>query len=54
MKRCMYCKCDLPEDSIVDFCMRCGYGVFGEKMYKAILQNMNEAKQRGDLEQGEF
>ena len=52
MKKCIYCKCNLDDDSIVDFCERCGKGAFGEKMFNAIMQNMNEAHQRGDLEWG--
>ncbi len=52
MKKCVYCKCDVPEDSVIDFCERCGKGVFGEKMFHAIVENMQEANKRGDLEQG--
>ena len=52
MKKCIYCKCDISKDSVIDFCERCGKGVFGEKMLSAIIQNMEEAKKRGDLEQG--
>ena len=48
----MYCKTDVAEESVIDFCERCGRGVFGDKMFNAIIQNMTEAKQRGDLEQG--
>ena len=48
----MYCKCDVDETSVIDFCERCGKGVFGEKMFNAIIQNMREANNRGDLEQG--
>ena len=48
----MYCKCDVDETSVIDFCERCGKGVFGEKMFNAIVQNMHEANNRGDLEQG--
>jgi len=52
MKKCIYCKKELSDESVIDFCERCGIGVWGERMYKAILQNMQEAKSRGDLEQG--
>ena len=52
MKKCIYCKSDIPEDSLIDFCERCGKGVFGEKMFNAIVQNMQEANKRGDLQQG--
>jgi len=54
MKKCIYCKCDLSDENIVDFCERCGKGAFGEKMFNAIIQNMKDAKGRGDLEQGRF
>ena len=52
MKKCMYCKCEVPDESVIDFCERCGKGVFGEKMFSAIVQNMEEANKRGDLQQG--
>lgn len=54
MKKCIYCRGDISDDSVIDFCERCGKGVFGDKMFRAILGNMQEAKQRGDLEQGSF
>lgn len=54
MKRCIYCKCEISDDSVIDFCRRCGVGVFGEKMLNAIIQNMEEASDRGDLDQGKF
>jgi rRNA maturation endonuclease Nob1 len=49
MKRCIYCGAEISDDSIVDFCERCGIGVFGKKMFDAIIQNMEEAKLRGDI-----
>jgi glutamate-1-semialdehyde aminotransferase len=52
MKKCIYCTKDVSEESVVDFCERCGIGVFGHKMFNTIIQNMNEARQRGDLNQG--
>ena len=54
MKKCLYCKSPVVDDSVIDFCERCGKRVFGDKMFSAILNNMQEAKQRGDLEQGSF
>lgn len=51
MKKCIYCKCEIPNERVIDFCDRCGYGAFGEKMFKAIVQNMQEAEKRGDLYQ---
>tara|TARA_Y100000310_G_C20394319_1_gene674316 strand:- start:356 stop:514 length:159 start_codon:yes stop_codon:yes gene_type:complete len=52
MKKCIYCKCDVEESSVIDFCERCGKGVFGEKMFSAIVSNMEMAQKRGDLQQG--
>jgi len=52
MKKCIYCKNDISDESVIDFCQRCGDGAFGEKMLSAIVDNMTRAKQRGDLEQG--
>jgi hypothetical protein len=52
MKRCIYCKGNLSDESVIDFCERCGKGVFGERMFNTIVENMSEAKHRGDLDQG--
>jgi len=54
MKKCIYCKSEIEDECVIDFCERCGKGVFGEKMFNAIIQNMTEAQQRGDLEQGRY
>ena len=32
--------------------MRCGHAVWGEKMFKAIISNMEGARKSGSLEQG--
>ncbi len=52
MKKCLYCGVKIDDKSVIDFCEKCGYGVFGEKMLKAITENMKEAEKRGDLLQG--
>ncbi len=52
MKKCLYCGCELHEDSVIDFCEKCGHGVFGPKMFKTIVNNMENARENGDLEQG--
>ena len=52
MKKCIYCKCEINDSSVIDFCERCGRGAFGEKMFKTIVANMERAERRGDLEQG--
>ena len=52
MKKCIYCKCEINEGSVIDFCTRWGYSAFGEKMFKTIVDNMKNAQKRGDLMQG--
>ena len=52
MKKCIYCKCDISDVSIVDFCERCGKGVWGEKMFSTIVRSMEDAQSRGSLMQG--
>ena len=54
MKKCIYCGAEISNESIIDFCERCGKGAFWDKMFGAIVQNMTEAKGRGDLEQGQI
>ena len=49
MKKCIYCRAELNELSVIDFCDRCGKSVFGDKMFKTIVDNMTEAQKRGDL-----
>lgn len=51
-KRCIYCKTDIDQNSVVDVCVRCGHNVWGEKMFKAIIDNMEGARASGDLHQG--
>ena len=52
MKKCIYCKSEIEDSSVIDFCERCGIGVWGEKMFKAIVKNMMDARESGDLNQG--
>jgi len=49
MKKCIYCGTEVVDESVIDFCRKCGVGVFGVKMFDAIVQNMEEARERGDL-----
>lgn len=51
-KYCIYCKVDIEEDSVVDVCQRCGISVWGPKMFAAIIENMQGAREAGDLYQG--
>ena len=51
-KHCIYCKVEVDQNSVVDVCYRCGHAVWGEKMFKAIIDNMEGARKTGSLEQG--
>ena len=48
-KKCIYCKTNIPQESVIDFCERCGVGVWGEKMFRTIRDNMQNAYDKGDL-----
>ena len=51
-KKCIYCKKNIDEESVIDFCESCGVGVWGEKMFQAIKESMEKARDSGDLNQG--
>ena len=48
-KKCIYCREVIPEESVIDFCERCGKSVWGENMFKAIVENMEAARKNQDL-----
>lgn len=48
-KKCIYCKSEISDDSVIDFCERCGIKVWGEKMFRTILENMENARKNDDL-----
>lgn len=48
-KKCVYCRGDIQDQRSLDVCDRCGVGVWGEKMFKTIVQNMDGANNKGDL-----
>ncbi len=52
VKNCIYCKADIDDLSVIDVCRRCGVGVWGEKMFKAIVDGMEKSRDSGDLFQG--
>jgi len=49
VKKCVYCSARISDESVIDVCERCGYGVWGPKMFKAIVNNMEDAKSKGDI-----
>ncbi len=51
-KTCVYCKGSIDDNSVVDVCESCGINVWGRKMFKAIVDNMENARERGNLNQG--
>ena len=48
-KKCIYCDSEISDESVIDFCGKCGKDVWGDKMFNAIVENMNNAKKNGDL-----
>ena len=51
-KKCIYCKTNIDDDSVIEVCKRCGIGVWGEKMFEAIKKSMENARDDGNLFQG--
>ena len=51
--KCVYCKqSNVPDERPLTVCDVCGKSVWGEKMFRAIISNMEQAEGRGDLHQG--
>jgi len=48
-KKCIYCGAEISDSYVIDFCERCGVGVFGRKMFDTIVKNMEDARANGDL-----
>ncbi len=50
--KCGFCKNVLDDGRAFEVCERCGHGIWGEKMFNTIKNNMDNAKVKGDLFQG--
>ncbi len=52
MKKCGFCKDNMADDAVFEVCEKCGHKIWGDRMFKAIVDNMQQAKEAGDLYQG--
>jgi len=50
--KCSFCKVELTDGRAIEVCNPCGKGIWGEKMFQAIIGNMGAARDKGDLYQG--
>ena len=51
-RKCVYCSREMSDKSAIDVCDSCGKKVWGERMFNAIKQNMESARDKGNLDQG--
>jgi RNA polymerase subunit RPABC4/transcription elongation factor Spt4 len=51
-KCCVYCRGIVPEERAMDVCDSCGKSVWGEKMFRTIIDNTNSEMAKGNMELG--
>jgi len=49
MVKCVYCGDEISDGRAMEICDSCGFNVWGKKMFEAIKQNTNEARENDDL-----
>jgi hypothetical protein len=49
-EKCIYCGAEITDDRPLTVCNSCGVKVWGEKMFRTIVNNMEDAREKGDLE----
>ena len=47
--RCIYCGFEISDGRSMEICDKCGINVWGEKMFNAIKQTTDEARDNNDL-----
>jgi uncharacterized UBP type Zn finger protein len=50
VQKCIYCGSEITDDRPLTVCNNCGIKVWGEKMFRTIINNMTDAREKGDLE----
>jgi|WetSurMetagenome_2_1015567.scaffolds.fasta_scaffold33723_5 hypothetical protein len=50
VQKCIYCGAEIHDDRPLTVCNSCGVRVWGEKMFRTIVNNMESAREKGDLE----
>ncbi|MEM3074378.1 MAG: DUF2180 family protein [Candidatus Pacearchaeota archaeon] len=49
VKKCIYCSKEIKDERVMEVCDVCGVGVWGHNMFKTIKNNMEEAREKGNI-----